>query len=159
MDRADDEISWTNYRLTGRYSRRVAARYAKRRSNTTPPIGYIQIQRARPEGARWWLGATPAQRIAWLSRMLPRYLNARNDPEPALSPDSRARQWIDDILSVSVLGNSQRRLSLITLPPPGHILNGPEWHVLSGQKALPVAGKTATELVARYLLALEAQFK
>jgi hypothetical protein len=157
MDRADDEISWTLYRLTGRYSQRTAVRFARRRSRTTPALSQTQIQLVKNEGLRWWLNASEIERVAWLSHKLPRYLGASNAPGPPLSPDSPEYAWVEDILKVGMLGQEGRRLAMINPLPAEHILNGPEWYVLSGQKALPLVGKAATQLVTHYLVMLENQ--
>lgn len=151
MDRADDEISWSGFLLDRRYSQRVAARFARRLSRTTPVVSQDQIQLVKSEGIRWWLGVTEADRVSWLSQMLPRYLGASNCPAPTLSPDSQNWRWVDDILNVGMLGDAGRRLALGSGPLPGHILNGPEWRVLSGQKAVPLVGRTLIQLVEHYL--------
>lgn len=157
LDRADDEISWTLYRLTGHYSERTAARFARRRSQTTPMLTQNQIQMIKEEGMRWWLAAVESERIAWLSRMLPRYLGAVNAAGSPLSPDSQEYRWVDEILNVAMLGNQGRWLAPLHPRPEGHILNGPEWFVLSGQKTLPLVGETAAQLVKHYLAQLESQ--
>ena len=162
-DRADDEVSFTKYRLTNRYSWRTAARFARRRSYTTPRIDMPQGYLTKNVAIRWWLSATEEQRIQWLSRMLPRYLSADNRPyhpetnEPlsVLQPDSEAYRWVDDILNVSMLGNLERRLARGAERPQGHFLTGPEWRVLSGQKVLPLVKPKAKVLVQHYLEALD----
>lgn len=155
IGRADDEISWAGYLLKGRYSRQTAARFARRLSAMTPRLDQTQIRLVKNEGVRWWLAAYPEKRIAWLSRMLPRYLAAKNCSAKALPPHSRTWRWVDDILTIGVLGHEGRRFTGGSDPPAGHLLNGPEWRVLSGQKALPLVGPTATQVVQQYLLELE----
>ncbi len=107
------------------------------------------------EGVNWWLGAGEDQRVGWLSRMLPRYLDASNSPGKVLPPESQGRQWVDDILNIGMLGREGRCFAVGSDPPAGHMLNGPEWRVLSGQKALPLVGPTAVQLVERYLADLD----
>jgi hypothetical protein len=152
-DRADDEIAFAGYELTGRYSRRAAARYARRRSRSTPALDAGQVQTVRGEGMRWWLGAAEKQRVGWLSRMLPRYLGAAN--APALPRGSRAWRWVEDILEVGIQGGQRRRLDAGGPLPEGNGLNGPEWQALSGRQVYPWAGQTATRLILSYLLVLE----
>ncbi len=154
LDRADDEISFSGHLLNGRYSQRAAARYARRRSRTTPMVNPDQIQLVRSKGMRWWLGASEAQRVDWLSRMLPRYLDATNCPAPALMPGSRAWRWVEDILSVGVLGSESRRLATNDQPPACHFLNGPEWQALSGRRPHPWAEPAAARLIQGYAVAL-----
>jgi len=153
--RADDEISWSGYLLNGRYSRRAAARYARRRSRSTPVVSEAQAKLAQSAAIRWWLGASEWQRMAWLGRMLPRYLGARNCVRAALSPGSRAWQWVEDILNIGMMGRESHRLARGTEPPEDHLLNGPEWRVLSGQKSLPLAGEAAAHLVRHNLEILD----
>lgn len=153
--RADEEVSWAGYLINGRYSERAAARFARRLSETTPRLDQVQIRLVKNEGVNWWLAAHPRQRVAWLSRMLPRYLKAANSPAKALSPGSRAWQWVNDILNIGMLGSEGRLVTLGHNPPLDHLLNGPEWRVLSGQKALPLVGPAAVQLVERYLVELE----
>jgi hypothetical protein len=150
LDRADDEISFSGHLLNGRYSRRAAARYARRRSQTTPALSSDQIRLVRSEGLRWWLEATEAQRVAWLSRMLPRYLGASNAGVPALTPGSRAWDWVEDILRVGVLGHESRRPSVDNHPPAEHMLNGPEWQALVGLRPRPWAEPAVVRLVERF---------
>jgi hypothetical protein len=152
-DRADDEIAFAGYELTGRYSRRTAARYARRRSRSTPALDAGQVQAVRGEGMRWWLGASEEQRVGWLSRMLPRYLGAAN--APALPRGSRAWRWVEDILEVGIQGGQRRRLGASGPLPEGNGLNGPEWQALSGRQAYPWAGQPVARLISSYLLALE----
>jgi hypothetical protein len=139
LDRADDEINFTGRLLNGRYSSRAGGRYARRRSSSTPVVSPDQVRLVSSEGMRWWLGATETQRVAWLSRMLPRYLGASNCVSAQLATGSRAWHWVNDILNVAILGNEQRRLALHDQPPGGHILNGPEWQALSGRRPRPWA--------------------
>ncbi len=159
LDRADDEISWTRYQLSRRYSRRTAARFARRRSQTTPNVNQAQIRLIKEEGMRWWLAAAEPERIAWLSQMLPRYLQAVQAPGPPLSPISWEYRWVEEILNIGVMGNQGRWLAPLRPLPAGHILNGPEWYVLSGQKTLPLAGQPAVQLVNSYLEALTGQLQ
>lgn len=155
MDQADDEVSFAQYQLDRRYSQRAAARYARRRSRSTPRVSPAQIELAKNEAVRWWLGATEVQRVDWFSRMLPRYLGAHNNSKPPRAVDSRARKWIDDILTVSILGGEGRVLMGSGQPPTGHILTGPEWLALSGRRIRPLSCMVAKEIVHRYLLSLE----
>jgi hypothetical protein len=87
--------------------------------------------------------------------MLPRYLKATNAPGPPLAPDSQEYRWVEEILNVGMLGNQGRWLAPLKPLPAGHILNGPEWYVLSGQKTLPLVGQPAVQLIKHYLQALE----
>jgi hypothetical protein len=148
-DRADDEISFSGHLLNGRYSRRAAARYAWRRSQTTPVVSCDQIRLVRSEGMRWWLKATEAQRVGWLSRMLPRYLGVSNCDAPALKSGSRAWNWVEDIIRVGVLGSESRRPTVNCHPSAGHLLNGPEWQALSGLRPRPWAEPAAVRLIER----------
>ncbi|MFN8458782.1 MAG: hypothetical protein U0401_29715 [Anaerolineae bacterium] len=159
LDRADDEISWTSYRLTGRYSQRTATRFARRRSKTTPILTQNQIHMVKEEGMRWWLATAETERVAWLSQMLPRYLGAKDAANPPLATDSQEYRWVDEILNVGSLGNQGRWLAPLRPRPEGHILQGPEWFVLSGQKTLPLVGQMAAQLVKHYLEVLESQLK
>lgn len=157
-DRADDEVSFTQYRTKNHYSHWFATRYARRRSQTTPRVNPSQIDlfKGRNQALYWWLGATEKQRIAWLSWMLPRYLGADNPLRlPHLPPDSRASRWVEEILNIGMLGGASRRVMMEKQPPRGHILNGPEWRVLSGQRAFPLAGNEVRRLVQHYLATLE----
>ncbi len=166
LDRADDEISFSRYRLKNYYSRRVAARFARRRSRTTPRVGpsQVQLMKGRDEALYWWLGAEEKQRVGWLSWMMPRYLEADNRPrQPAtgirlskLRPESRAYRWVEVILNVGMLGGAGRRIMMEKQPPDNHFLNGPEWRMLSGQRVLPLASPEAGAVVKRYLATLEA---
>ena len=83
------------------------------------------------------------------------YIDVLRAPAKALSPESRAWHWVDDILNVGMLGGEGRRLTTGPEPPAGHFLNGPEWRVLSGQKTVPLVGPEAVQLVQRYLAELE----
>lgn len=167
MDRADDEISFTRYQLTNRYSRRTAVRFARRRSRTTPKVSPSQIRLIKSGAVRWWLQATETQRIDWLSWMLPRYLGAVNRPQrpnggTRLSPlnaNSRAYRWVEDILNVGALGGMGRRLTIENNPPFHPLLNGPEWRVLSGQRTLALEGSAAKKLIDGYISALEAELR
>ncbi len=162
IDRADDEISWSIYLLTGRYSRRAATRFAKRRSSSSPAMSLAQIHSIKSQATRWWLSATGEQRIKWLSWMLPRYLAVKNCPAhphhrthlPALPPNSRAWSWVNDILNIGMLGHANRYLAKNN-PPADHLLNGPEWYVLSGQKALLMREQTTKSLIENYLATME----
>lgn len=167
-DRADDEISFARYRLSHRYSRRAGARFAYRRSRTTPRADPAQRQLFKEShpAIYWWLGAAEAQRIGWLSWMLPRYLGVDDLPEhpsgkkagrlSPLRPDSRAFGWVEMILNVGMLGETGRRLAMLNRQPPaGHILNGPEWRVLSGQRVFPLVGDETAAVVRRYLAELD----
>jgi hypothetical protein len=165
-EQADSEVSFGKYHLTRRFSRRTAIRFARRRSQQTPRISLSQVRLIKNEGVRWWLEASETQRIDWLSWMLPRYLDAENCPRhpvkdtvlPKLPPESRANRWVKDILNVGMLGQQGRRL-MKGQPPPDHLLNGPEWRVLSGQRVLPLRGNERRQLVERYLRTLETQVK
>lgn len=165
-DRADDEISLTKYLLTNAYSRRTAIRFARRRSQTTPTINSPQTNIRQNKGVSWWLAADEAQRVRWLSWMLPRYLAADNRPlHPAkdtplsvLTPDSTAYKVVDNILSIGALGNEVRRVTRKIQPPSNHHLNGAEWRVLSGQKVLPIV-ENEMQVVERYLGILVAEME
>jgi len=167
QDRADDEISFTKYRLTNRYSWRTAWRFARRRSRTTPKIDATQSALIDNAALRWWLRATEAQRTGSLSRMLPRYLAAGNGPiQPRtkiplspLQPGTAAYHWVDAILNISMLGEAERRFATGPERPPDHFLSGPEWRVLGGQKALPLVEPEAKGVINRYLRALEAKLE
>jgi hypothetical protein len=159
-DRADDEISLTNYLLNNCYSRRTALRFARRRSRTTPQIlDSTQLNFIQNDGIRWWLQATETQRVKWLGWMLPRYLGADNRPyHPAkktmltvLPSHSMAYSLVEDILNIGILGQASRRLSIKSRPPAEHILMGPEWCVLSGQRVLPLVENRTRELAKHYL--------
>ena len=113
----------------------------------------------KEEGVRWWLQTAEAERVAWLSQMLPRYLEASNQPEPPLEPDSWEWQWVRDIIGMRVsLQETSRRLALEShLPSPNHFLNIPEWRVFSGQRMFPIVDKASEQLVKACLAALEAE--
>ena len=169
LDRADDEISFAQYRLANRYSRRTAARFARRRSHTTPQAEPAQLAHLKKnrKGVYWWLMATEEQRVGWLSWMLPRYLEVDNLPKhPAkknhpslsiLSSASRAYRWVEDILNIGMLGAEGRRPPVDKQPPTGHLLTGPEWRVLSGQRTWPLLTQAAREVANRYLAELESE--
>lgn len=154
FDRADDAVSLTNYLLTKRYSRRTARRFARRRAQSTPDITLSQTPRLNHQAEQWWFTASEAQRVAWLSWMLPRYLAARNRPRqpatgqqlPPLKPNEQAYQWVKQILSLSSLGSGGRQLADVQ-PPSRHFLNGPEWRALSGQRVLPVIDPQVQDLI------------
>ncbi|MFC1976587.1 hypothetical protein ACFLXQ_09325, partial [Chloroflexota bacterium] len=166
-DQADDEVSFTKYNLTNRYGRRTALRFAGRKSEATPNVDVSQIRQIKGEGTRWWLKATETQRIDWLGWMLPRYLEAdnrplhpvKNTPLPLLPPGSRAVGWVEEILNIGMLGGEGRRLMTRPHPPSDHILNGPEWRVLSGQKAISFEETKAKHLIENYLSTLEERLK
>lgn len=165
-DRADDEVSLTKYLLTNCYSRRTAIRFARRRSITTPKVGLSQVQLLQKEGIRWWLQATEAQRVNWLSWMLPRYLGADNRSHhpvkgnqlSILQPNSLAYRSVENILNLGTIGNETRRLMISSQSPSNHFLNGPEWQVLSGQKVLSYVENGAIELIKCYVKKLENGF-
>jgi hypothetical protein len=164
-EQADSEVSFSKYYLTRRFSRRTALRFARRRSAQTPQVSLSQTRLIKAEGKRWWLQASPEQRIQWLSWMLPRYLGAVNCPcQPVtglplsqLQAESRAYRWVEDILDIGMLGAQSRRILLEQRRPSPHILNGPEWQVLRGQRVLPLRGSEAEQLIKHYLHLLEAQ--
>jgi hypothetical protein len=166
-DQADDEVSFTKYNLTNRYGRRTAIRFARRKSEATPDVAASQIRQIKGEGTRWWLKATETQRIDWLGWMLPRYLEAdnrprqpvKNTPLPVLPDNSRATGWVEEILNIGMLGGEGRRLMTGPHPPSGHILNGPEWRVLNGQKAISFEVSKAKHLVEHYISTLEERLK
>jgi hypothetical protein len=165
LDQADDEVSFTRYYLQNLYSYCTAARFARRKSEITPRVGPSQIRLIKHEGVRWWLAAAEDQRVGWLRWMLPRYLGARNRPYhpvkttrlPVLLPDSRAYDWVEAILNIGMLGGTGRRVMIGNEPPANHILNGPEWRVLSGQRVLSLEVNRARQLVENYLSSSEAK--
>lgn len=165
-DRADDEVSLTNYLLTHRYGQHTAIRFARRRSQTTPKINSSQLDLVQNEGLRWWLEANESQRISWLSWMLPRYLGADNRPRhpaqgtqlPSLKPDNLGFRSVEQILGIGILGNEGRRLPLQTQRPPHHLLCEPEWRVLSGHRAFAPVESESQELIRIYLEYLEAGY-
>ncbi len=160
LDRADDEISLTKYLLTNYYSQRTAKRYAQRRAKATPQaIPKKVVSGQFNEGIHWWLEADEAQRVSWLSWMLPRYLAATNRPYhtktkhqlPPLKPNRLAYHWVENILGLSTLGIENRRPSLENQPPPDHILTDSEWRILSGQRPFPLIEDRTQALVSSYL--------
>ena len=154
---ADREAMWTEYRLTGRCSPEAATRFAQRISRKTPQMSQSQIQLIENEGIRWWLQTDEAERLAWLSRMLPRYLEASDSREPPLEPESQAWQRVRDIIGLSgTLWKTSRRFTLEDyLPPAQHFLNIPEWRVFSGQKILPIVDQSGEQFIKDCLAALE----
>lgn len=158
-DKADSEAMWSEYLLTGRCEPEDANRFAWRISNDTPKMNQEQIMLIKEEGVRWWLQTAEAERVAWLSQMLPRYLKASNQPEPPLEPDSWEWQWVRDIIGMRVrLQEASRRLALEShLPTSNHFLNIPEWRVFSSQRMFPIVDKASEQLVKACLAALEAE--
>jgi DNA-binding Xre family transcriptional regulator len=155
-DRAEKEISQTSFWLKNRYTRRAAARYARRRSRTTPKVNPDQIPLLQSSAMRWWLSATEDQRVQWLSRMHPRYLQAAGAGDP-LAPESKAWYWIQEINSKAMLGGEGRRLATGLPRPQGHLLDGPQWLILTGQKAMHVAGEAAETVIRAILDDLDAE--
>jgi hypothetical protein len=151
LDRADDEESWTKYMLENQYDQTTAARFAQRRSWSTPKLSRAQIEFLEDENMRWWLGATEQERVNWLGQMLPHYLKAKG--YQPLSEGSAGWQRVQAVLNISILGSAGRRIVLGNTPPPGHILTGPEWRALVGEAARPLSGPAATKLVQGYLAA------
>jgi hypothetical protein len=166
-DRADDAISFARYRLKNRYNRRIARRFACRRSAATPELENAGRQSLRPSqpAAYWWLGASEVQRQDWLSFMLPRYLGTLDRPfHPKtrkqlskLTPGSRAYQWVETFLEIGMLGRAGRRPLLKDGRPQGHLLNGPEWRVLSGQRPAEVRNLQIVAMVEACLVEFELQ--
>jgi hypothetical protein len=158
-DQADSEAMWSEYYLTGRCDPEAAMRFALRISHSTPQMSQEQIKLIRNDGIRWWLQTGEAERVAWLSRMLPRYLKAGDSVEPSLVPESQEWQWVRDIIGMRVsLRETSWRVTLEHhLPPSKHFLNIPEWRVFSGQRIFPLVDGTSQQLVAEYLATLEAE--
>lgn len=145
-DQADREVTWTAYALDGRYSRRVAARFGRRLSAVTP----VDFRPVKNRALAWWMNAAETQRVAWFSRMMPRYQASTNAPGKPLARESRAYQWVEAILALGTAGSAVRK--------PGSALNLEntwiniaEAAVFSGQKPLPLVGGVVRDLVVREL--------
>ncbi len=153
-EKADREVSWTGYFLNGRYSRRAAARFGRRLSQTTPIVSAEALELVRDEALRWWLGASETQRVDWFSRMMPRYVGAVNIPDAPLSRESRAYRWVETILEFGTAGEMMRRpRKLLTFE--NKAVNRAEAVLFSSQKPLPVIGDRARCLVEQFILEME----
>jgi DNA-binding XRE family transcriptional regulator len=123
----------------GRYSRRAAYRYARRRVATTPHISKLEARMDRHPAVKWWLLAGTQQRVEWLAVMWPRYVQDQN-----IYP--LGKEWVEQIINIGIAGSDRRRLVRVSRPPAGHILEQTQWLILNGFLAWPPCGAQARRL-------------
>ncbi|GAB4456720.1 MAG: hypothetical protein Kow0031_37820 [Anaerolineae bacterium] len=145
-DKADREISWARYELRGQFGHYTAKRYGRRLSRITPALSAAQRATLDQPAWRWWLAVTESQRLAWFSRMYPRYLQS-----PGHKPLHRlGRVWVEAIEEISVLGPQARRLAT---DGRGDVtdLEPAEFLLFSGRKPQPLADSRRRQLVTVYV--------
>lgn len=138
------EIMWTQEQTKGRRSRRMAEHFARRLSQNTPKLSQEQINLIENQRIRWWLEANEKERVEWLIKELP----------PPEDDDWKA---LEDILSISTMGERIRRIARGLPRPNEHFVSEPIWKILTGQHALPLSGEAAVKLIQHYLSILETE--
>ncbi len=151
--KADEEISWTNFFLKNRYSRRTAQRFARRLSQKTPRLAPNAVELVRDPVQQWWLKATERDRITQLSQKLPVYLGIRAEHQHNSVDGSQIEPWVEAVLGLGVQGDRVRRPHHVPISQHRFVTMA-ESTILSGVQPLPVVGEKSRQWISTYVAEL-----